>query len=412
MNLALFFAKRYLFSKKSVNAINIISIISVVGVMVSSAALVIVLSFYNGMEKFILSLYSTFAPELRIEPSHGKVFSTDSDAFRALRNDPTIVSYSEILEDKVVLQYNNQQFIAQLKGVEAASLQQHEGNNAMLYAGDFAIDSNNSAYAILGAQIQSNLRVPLEGVDNAIQLFSPRKGGKSSSVNPMDDINIRTITPRGILNYQQGFDNIIITPIAFAKDLLNEHHQVSAVEMYSKDSLQIKALQAKIQQALGKDFLVKNREQQNPMLYKTVRSEKWIVFFILTLIGIIAIFNIIGSLTMLVIDKKQDMSVLKSLGAEQGLIQRIFFYEGLLIASIGSVIGILIGLIFGLFQEKFGFIRTGEGANALIDAYPIDIRATDFVLVFGTIMLMATIVSYLSAKLTVREIRSNAVTPD
>ena len=228
----------------------------------------------------------------------------------------------------------------------------------------------------------------------------------------MDDINIRNISPRGILNFQQGFDNIIITPIAFAKDLLNEHSKVSAVEIYTKDSININPLQTKIQESLGSAYLVKNREQQNPMLYKTVRSEKWIVFFILTLIGIIAIFNIIGSLTMLVIDKKQDMSVLRSLGAEQSLIQRIFFYEGLLIASIGSVIGILIGLVFGLFQEKFGFIRTGEGANALIDAYPIDIRATDFVLVFVTIMIMATVVSYFSAKLTVREIPSNAVSPD
>ena len=411
MKLALFFAKRYLFSKKSVNAINIISIISVVGVMVSSAALVIVLSFYNGMEKFILSLYSTFAPELRIEPSQGKVFSTETEVFKSLRKDPSIISYSEILEDKVVLQYNNQQFIAQLKGVEPKSLALHEGNG-MLYAGDFNIDSNNSSYAILGAQVQSNLRVPLEGMDNTIQLFSPRKGGTIGSVNPMDDINIRNISPRGILNFQQGFDNIIITPIAFAKDLLNEHSKVSAVEIYTKDSININPLQTKIQESLGSAYLVKNREQQNPMLYKTVRSEKWIVFFILTLIGIIAIFNIIGSLTMLVIDKKQDMSVLRSLGAEQSLIQRIFFYEGLLIASIGSVFGILIGLVFGLFQEKFGFIRTGEGANALIDAYPIDIRATDFVLVFVTIMIMATVVSYFSAKLTVREIPSNAVSPD
>lgn len=406
MKLPLFFAKRYLFSKKSVNAINIISAISVIGVLVSSAALVIVLSFYNGMENLILSLYSTFAPELRIEPAEGKVFDTNQPVFNNLRNNAGIQSYSEVLEDKVLVEYDNQQFVAQIKGVEPQSLLEvdHQG---MLYTGRLEIIQDSLPSALIGAQIQANLRVPIGSFDNeenSIQLFSPRKGASGTNINPMDDINIRRLPPTGVLQYEPGFDNLIITPIAFAKDLLNEHAYVSAVEIYTKDPHRVDGFQKKIQQHLGDDFVVKNREQQNPSLYKTVRSEKWIVFFILTVIGIIAIFNIIGSLTMLVIDKKQDMAVLANLGADKILIQQIFFLEGIMIAFIGGIIGIGVGFAFCALQEKFGFIRTGEGINPIMDIYPVDIRAMDFVLVFVTVMLVALLISYISAKLSVREL--------
>lgn len=404
MRLPIFFATRYLFSKKSVNAINVISAISVIGVLVSSAALVIVLSFYNGMENLILSLYSTFAPELRIEPVEGKVFSTKDDQFNKLRKNSLVLSYTEVLEDKVLIQYDNQQFIAQVKGVEPQSLTAVNHQN-MLYAGDFQIVDKGVPYAILGAQVQANLRIPIEGIDNSFQLFSPRKGNQVNSINPMDEINIRSISPRAVLQYQQGYDNLIITPIHFAKDLLNEQDKISAIEIYTNDSTRIHQFKQEIQKELGEKFIVKDREQQNPLLYKTIRSEKWIVFFILTIIGIIAIFNIIGSLTMLVIDKKEDMLVLQSLGANKSLIQRIFFYEGVIIAFIGSIIGIGIGLLFCLFQDKYGFITTGDESNAIMDVYPVDIRQLDFILVFLTIMCVATLVSYLAAQLSVKEIK-------
>ncbi|PRD51878.1 FtsX-like permease family protein [Sphingobacterium gobiense] len=403
MKLSLFFAKRYLFSKKSVNAINIISAISVIGVLVSSAALVIVLSFYNGMENLILSLYSTFAPELRIEPVRGKVFDANQRVFEDLRKNNNILSYSEILEDKVLVQYDNQQFVAQIKGIEPQSLLEVD-HRGMLYAGSLEIARDSISNALIGAQIQANLRVPIDGFDNDIQLFSPRKGGSGTSINPMDDINIRQLAPIGVLHYEPGFNDLIITPIAFARELLNEHEHVSAIEIYTKDSSRVESFQKDIQKSLDDNFVVKNREQQNPLLYKTVRSEKWIVFFILTVIGIIAIFNIIGSLTMLVIDKKQDMIILASLGADKELIQRIFFLEGVMIAFIGGLIGIGIGFIFCLMQEKFGIIRTGDGANAIMEVYPVDIRALDFVLVFVTVMLVALLVSYISSLLSVREL--------
>ncbi|WP_156305289.1 ABC transporter permease [Sphingobacterium endophyticum] len=400
MKLPLFFAKRYLFSKKSVNAINIISSISMIGVLVSTTALVIVLSFYNGLERFILSQYSTFSPEFRIEPASGKVFSTKSESFKKLRALPEISSYSEVLEDKILAEYNQQQFIGRLKGIEPNSLH-HVANEDMLLEGELEVELDSTDYAILGPTVQANLQVPLQGDGNQIILHIPDKKAPANSINPLDDIRTRVIKPGAVLGYQPGFEDLIIVPINFAKDLLNEYEQVSAIELYGKNDNST-ALQREIQRLLGKDYLVKNREQQNPTLYKTVRSEKWIVFFIVTIIGIIAIFNIIGSLTMLVIDKKQDMVVLDSLGANNSLIQNIFFYQGILIALIGSAIGILVGLTFCILQEKFGFVTTSEGS--LFDAYPVDIRYMDLILIFMTVMIVSTLVSYMASRLNIRGI--------
>ncbi|GAA4144900.1 FtsX-like permease family protein [Sphingobacterium kyonggiense] len=398
MRLPIFFAKRYLFSKKSVNAINIISGISVVGVLVSTAALVIVLSFYNGLEKFILSEYSVFSPELRIEPAKGKVFSSNSEKFEQLRHNKKITSYSEVLEDKVLVEYNHQQFIGKIKGIEPSSLHTH-ASQEMILAGSLNLQSDGNYYAILGALVQANLKVPLRGGDDQIMLHIPDKNASASNINPLEDIRSRLITSNAVLRFQPGFDDLIIVPIDFAKDLLNEHQGVSAIELYGNND-NSKALQKEVQGILGKDFNVKNREQQNPTLYKTVRSEKWIVFFIVTIIGIIAIFNIIGSLTMLVIDKKQDVIVLKSLGANDHLIQNIFFYQGVMIAFIGSFVGAVIGLLFCLLQERFGLVTTNEGS--LFDAYPVDIRYADFAIIIATVMIVSTLVSYLASRLNIK----------
>lgn len=403
LKVPLLFATRYLFSKKSVNAINIISSISVVGVFVSTAALVIVLSFYNGMEKFILSMYSNFAPHLRIEPQKGKMFDASGAEFLEIRNDSEVRSYSEVIEDKVLMQYDNQQFIGLVKGVSAKSLQNHREED-ILQAGQYMIESDSTSYSLIGAQIQANLQVPISGFYNNIQLYFPRKDISMSNINPLEDFNIRQIDVVGVLAYQPEFDNLVLAPISYVRDLLGEEEAISAVELYLNNEANTQRLQRRIQQSLGENFVVKNRQQQNPTLYKTIKSEKWIVFFILTFIGIIAIFNIVGSLTMLVIDKKDDMKILQSLGADRGVIERIFFIEGIFIALIGGVIGIAVGYVFCKLQEVYGFIRTGAEDGSLIDVYPIDMRSSDFILVFTTVVLLSVLVSYFSSKLSVKEI--------
>lgn len=303
LRIPLLFAYRYLFSKKSVNAINIISFISFIGVLVSSAALVIVLSFYNGMENFILSMYSNFTPDLRIEALKGKTFDSKNPIFEKLENKSLIKNYVEVLEDKILVQHDNYQFIGQLKGLELKSFNKLRKEDLLQY-GTFSLMTDSMPQALIGAQIQANLRLNLEDPYNNIELYFPRKGVSLSNINPLEDFNIRNISVNGVLNYQPEFDNLILVAMPFARDILGEDNAISAIELYLHQKNDIPALQKELENQLEGKFSVKNREQQNPTLYKTIKSEKWIVFLILTFIGIIAIFNIIASLTMLVIDKK------------------------------------------------------------------------------------------------------------
>ncbi|NGM74694.1 ABC transporter permease [Sphingobacterium sp. SGL-16] len=404
MSVPLFFALRYLFSKKSVNAINIISLISIVGIFVSTAALVIVLSFYNGMEKFILSMNSTFSPDLRIEAAKGKTFDpSQNQTFLELGKNTDVKNYSETLEDKVLIQHDGKQIVGQMKGITQQSLEK-QSKEHILHIGKFEIQADSSNYALIGPQIQTNLQVPISEFNNVIDLYFPRKGSSVNNLNPLEDFNIRQLSVNGILTFEPEFQNLVILPLDFARDILGEDKAISAVELFLNNPLESSSLQKEIQKKLGSDFQVKNREQQNPTLYKTIKSEKWIVFFILTFIGIIAIFNIIGSLTMLVIDKKEDMKILQHIGANKSTIEKIFFYEGIMIALIGSSIGIAIGYIFCYLQDIYGFIRTNNVNGSFIDVYPVDMRMQDFILVFLTISILSIIVSYFSSKLSVREI--------
>lgn len=402
MNLPFNFARRYLLSKKSVNAINIISGISVVGVIVSTAALIIILSFYNGMEKLILSMYTAFVPELRVEPATGKTFVADSLLFRALSVDERVVGYSEVLQEKVLLRHGDAQVIATLKGVDP-DYANDRPIDTMLYDGLFLLqDADGTPYAVMGAYLQHILGIGLRGETAYIDIFTPRKG-TVNSLNPAEEFNQRSLRPAGVLFHQQEFNDVIFVPIEFAKDVLGEFDEVSAIELDLKHGVRVSAFQRELSDRLGAEFVVKNREQQNPSLYKTIRSEKWVVFFILTLTGIIAILNIVGSLTMLVIDKKDDIVILKSLGANDQLIRRIFLYEGLLISLIGCVSGLLIGLLFCLSQDYFGWLTITQSDGLVVDVYPVDIRWMDFALVFSTIFTVSFLISYVSSRLSVKQ---------
>ncbi|HWK58939.1 MAG TPA: FtsX-like permease family protein [Parapedobacter sp.] len=401
MNTALYFAKRYLFSKKTVNAVNIISGISVVGVLVSSASLIIILSFYNGLEKLIFSMYSAFSPELRIEPATGKGFVADSALTAQLNNRPEISNYREVLQERVLLRYGDAQYIATIKGVTLDSTIP-QSMDTLLQDGHFALQYDGEEYAVMGARVQGMLGVSLRDESRFIEVFSPRKGVRSG-INPMDDFTMRTIRPGGVLRYQQEFDDLLIVPMAFAREAVGEFSRVSAIEINLMPGSDVAAAQRALSTLVGNDYLVKDREQQNPTLYKIVRTEKWAVFVIIAFTGIIALFNIVGSLTMLVIDKKKDISVLMGLGANDGLIRRIFFYEGLLISLIGCVAGLVLGLLFCISQQALGWIRFGEGENLVTDVYPVDIRYSDFLLVFLTVFAISALISLVASRLSVKQ---------
>lgn len=402
MNTALYFAKRYLFSKKKVNAVNIISGISVVGVLVSSASLIIILSFYNGLEKLVLSMYGAFAPELRIEPATGKRFVADSTLTGPLKSRTGIRTYREVLQERVLLRYGDAQYIATIKGITVEGAMS-QSMDTLLQSGHFTLRYGDEDYAVMGARVQGMLGVALSDESRRIEVFSPRKGSTSGNLNPADDFTMRTIRPGGVLQYQPEFDDVLIVPLAFAREVVGEFSRISAIEINLEPGSNIPAVQRELSMALGDNFVVKNREQQNPTLYKIVRTEKWAVFIIIAFTGIIALFNIVGSLTMLVIDKKKDISVLMGLGANDGLIRRIFFYEGLLISLIGCITGLVLGFLFCVSQQAFGWIRFGEGENLVTDVYPVDIRYSDFLLVFLTVFAISALISMVSSRLSVKQ---------
>lgn len=401
MNTALYFAKRYLSAKKTVNAVNIISGISVVGVLVSSASLIIILSFYNGLEKLIFSMYSAFTPELRIEPAKGKGFVVDSALSESLKNHAAVDAYREVLQERVLLRYGDAQYIGTIKGmtVDGGVPQRMD---TLLQAGHFSLHQHGRDYAVMGARVQGMLGVSLRDESRFIEVFSPRKGAPGG-ITPTDDFTMRAIRPGGVLQYQQEFDDLLIVPMAFAREVVGEFSQVSAIEINLLPGSNGPTVQRELSALMGDNYTVKNREQQNPTLYKIVRTEKWAVFVIIAFTGVIALFNIVGSLTMLVIDKKKDISVLMGLGANDGLIRRIFFYEGLLISLIGCVAGLALGLAFCLSQQAFGWIRFGEGENLVTDVYPVDIRYSDFLLVFVTVFAISALISLISSRLSVKQ---------
>lgn len=401
MNTAAYIAKRYLFSKKSVNAINVISGISMAGILVSSAALILILSAFNGLEDLILRMYSSFTPELRIEPVKGKVFKVDTTALAQIKNSDIIGTYTEVLQEKVLLRYGDYQYIATLKGIDPEAGEAMAGDS-LIWEGHFALREDSTDFAVLGASIYANLGVSLSNRLSEIEVFSPRKDVRNA-INPADEFIVRHIIPIGALRQQQEFDDLIITPLSFARDMLGEYDDVSAIELNLKPGISIAREQKRISDLLGPSFVVKDRMQQNPALYKLLNTEKWGVFFILSFVLVIAAFNIVGSLTMLVIDKQKDVAVLNSLGASKRLIQRIFFLEGMMISLIGCLIGLFLGLIIGYLQQLYGFVKMGD-MNMVTDAYPVSFRWSDFLLVFLTVVLVSSIASAISSRLSVKHV--------
>lgn len=404
MNTSYYIAKRYLFSKKSVNAINFISGISMLGVFVGSAALIIILSVFNGFESIVLSMYNTFSPELRIEAAEGKAFDPADTRLSKLKNDDRIINYTEVLQEKALIRYGKSQSIALVKGVSDDYTKGKVNIDSAISSGSFTLRNQGEDFAVIGSAIQNYLSVNLNDEFRNLDIYSPRKGA-ANSLNPADEFNVMSIHPAGVFSVQQEFDDMMIVPIGFARQLLGEESKVSLIEINTKVGISVEDFQNEVSASLGKNFIVKNRSQQNQLLYKILNSEKWAIFLILTFVLVIAIFNIIGSLTMLVIDKTKDIAILSSLGANNSLIRGIFFIEGMMISMVGCLLGMTAGLIFSLLQQHFGFIRM-SGASFLIESYPIVLKGSDFILVLGTVLTVSLIASAISSRLSVKNTRS------
>jgi len=383
------------------HAINIISGISMMGILIGTAVLIILLSVFNGLEKVIVGINSNFSPELRVEARLGKTFDPNTAFFKSLHKDDRLFSYTEVLEDKVVIQYGDKTFIGNLKGV-SSEFQRNPHLDSIILDGSFTLHySNNSPMAVIGVIVQNNLSVNVHNSFFPLQIYSPKRGN-SVSINPADEFTTRSIFASGVFSIQQDYDDIVIVPIEFARGLLDIPIGVSSIDLNYKKGTDLSAVQAELQEKIGKDFTVKTRREQDTILYKTLNYEKWALFMILTFVLIIAAFNIVGSLTILVIDKRKDIAILTSLGANKQLIRGIFFFEGMMISLIGCFIGIVLGLAFCILQQRYGFITVDGKISVPNNAYPIDIKPVDFGLVFLTVIIISVIASGISARLSVK----------
>jgi lipoprotein-releasing system permease protein len=403
LNTPFYIARRYLFAKKSTNAINIISTISVAGVFVGSAALIIILSVFNGFEQVVLKMFNTITPQIVIAPLQGKTFNPDRPYFDNLKKNKEIYSYTEVLAENALLIYNKRQCVGLVKGVSSDYLK-NKSLDSITVQGKFVLRNRAGSNAVIGSAIQNYLMVNTNDPFTTLQIYSPKKGLSTTSVIPGQDLTTLALPVSGIFEVQQDFDNITIVPLSFARKLLDEENQISSIEINLIPGIDPDDFKQELEGKIGKSFSVKNRIEQNKVLYNILGTEKWAVYIILTFILIIAIFNIIGSLTMLVIDKVKDIAILRSLGAGKRFIQQIFLLEGMMITMAGCVIGLFVGFLFCLMQQKYGLVKMSQENLMISNAYPIGFKWTDFLLVFVTVCLFSFVASGLSARLSVKKI--------
>ncbi|MCL1938475.1 MAG: ABC transporter permease [Candidatus Azobacteroides sp.] len=391
MNLSLYIAKRYLFSKKSHNAINIISMVAVCGVAIATMATVCTLSVFNGFEVLISNMFSSFDPELKITPAKGKVFDPSTTLFAPVYSLPEIDVISKSLEDNVLLKYGERQTPAIMKGV-SDNFGKLAPMNEILFDGEFRINEDSASeedfvYANLGIGIASRLGMN-SNFASALEIYVPKRNAQVNLSNPISSFNLGDayISSVFVVNQPVYDDNYLLVSLNFARRLLDYQNEVSALEIKVKEGADIRTVQKKIRQIVGDDFLVKDRYQQQEAAFKMVSVEKWVTFLMLCFILLIAVFNIIGSLSMLMVDKQKDIFTLRNLGAGNRLISRIFLFEGWLILSLGAIVGIVLGVLICLGQHYFGWLQLGTQGAFAVNAYPVRIEIGDIAMLLLVVL--------------------------
>ena len=389
MNLPFYIARRYLFSKKKHNAINIISGISVCGVALATLALVCTLSVFNGFQYMVAGFFTAFDPELKITIREGKVFEPQGAAFQEVRSLPEIAVWTETLEENAMVQYKDRQAMAIIKGVED-NFEELTFIDSLLYgAGEFILHDSIVDYGVLGVELISELGTGLQFVD-PLQVYAPKRNVRVNMANPSASFNRDYLFSPGVVfvvNQQKYDARYILTSLSFARNLFNYDTEVSAVELKLKPGADVTAVQRKIARILGDEFVVLDRYEQQADVFRIMEIEKFISYLFLTFILAIACFNVIGSLSMLILDKREDVETLRNLGADDRLIARIFLFEGRLISLFGALSGIVLGLLLCYIQQRFGIISLGGGNGSfIVDAYPVSVHVTDVVLIFITVV--------------------------
>lgn len=400
MNLSLFIARRYFFSKRKKNFINIISVLSMVGVAFSTAALIIVLSVFNGFGGLIRSLNNAFDPEIKIEVRKGKSFAVSKEFIKEIQEIPGVQIVTEVIEDYAYFRYRDADVIATMKGVSNNFIDQHRLDGHVV-DGQLKLKDSLGTYAIIGRGIQYALSVSVKESITPLQVFYI-KNVKSGQIDPSKLYSLRSIQPGAVFMIEKNIDeNYVLLPLEFVKDLMDYGDRRTSLEIKVFPGADIKGVQASIQKHLGNNFAVLTNEEQHQDIFRLLKFEKLFTFVGLTTLIIVGSINIFFSLMMLALDKKKDISILSAMGAPAPLIKKIFLAEGALIAFTGATSGLILGGLVCWAQDQFGLVGMGMG-NAIVSAYPVEMKIVDFVSVSVVIVLITFLISFHPARLASR----------
>ena len=390
MYLSLFIAKRYLLAKKSHNVINITSIISACGIAIGTMALIIILSVTNGFQGLVKDLYGTYEADLLISPSAGKSFSPSGEVFETIRRDGRVGSYCEVVEENVFVRYADQESIATIKGVDSA-FASITGLNEHIVDGAFSLYHGEIPEAVLGRMLAYNLGLRIHFID-PLYLYFPSRFGNISVINPAASLNSEKVYASGVFAVEQGYDSrYIFVPLEVARNLLEYDNDVTSIELYFKDKSDIGPAKRYFSKLLGTEYVVKDRYEQNETLYKMMKSEKFTTYLILFFVLIIITCNLFGSLSLLVIEKRDDVETLRSMGAGERLVKNIFVLEGWLISLSGIAAGTTLALLFCFVQQIFGIIPMP--GNFIIKNYPVVVSLVDIVITVCSIAVLGLIIA-------------------
>ena len=409
MNFPFYIAKRYLFSKKSHNAINVISGVSVCGVALATLALVCTLSVFNGFQELVATFFTAFDPELKITAVKGKVFDGQDKRILSIREFPEVAVFTESLQDQAMVQYKGRQTMAIIKGVDDNFHELTAIDSILIGRGNWVLHDEVADYAVPGVELVSMLGTGIRFLD-PLEIYVPKRGAKINMANPSTGLKKGNLFSTGLVfavNQQQYDASYILTSLSFARNLFQYDTEVSSIELKVKEGVDISTFKDKLKEHLGSDFHVWDRYEQQADTFRIMEVEKLISYAFLTFILLIACFNVIGSLSMLMIDKKRDVITLRNLGANNQLIEKIYLIEGCLISFLGSLVGVLLGLGLCLAQQEYGFISLGSGeggSSFVVDAYPVSVHFGDIILIFFTVLVVSFLsvsypVHYLSRRL-------------
>lgn len=394
MNFPFYIARRYLFSKKSTHVINIISGISVIGVAVATMALVVTLSVFNGFHDLVASLLTSFDPQIEVVPAKGKTAPADDPILTKIRNLPQVDVATESVEDQALAIYKGRQAMVKVKGVEDNFSELSHINDILYGDGEFSLHAANLQFGVVGIRLAEDMGMTADW-DGQLKIYAPKREGQLDMMNPTEGfVEDSLISPGVVFSVKQArYDrDYVLTSIAFARNLFGQQDMLSQLEIRLKPGSDLDAVKAEMQEIAGDKYRVLDRMEQQADTFKIMKIEKFIAYIFLTFILAVACFNIIGSLSMLIIDKKNDVVTLRNMGASDKQIVRIFLFEGRMISAIGAVLGILIGLLLCWLQQVYGLVSLGSSSGSfIVDAYPVSVHPEDIVLVFITVLAVGFI---------------------